>query len=103
MNMATVTFDTLEAVRRLKEAGYEEKQAEAIVRVIGQALITMQKIHFIRAQWDAEAQVWVATSDDVAGLATEAQTLKELSDKLDSMVPELLQLNEGSTASVIPF
>lgn len=63
----------------------------------------MQKIHFIRAEWDAEAQVWVATSDDVAGLATEAQTLEELSAKLDSMVPELLQLNEGSTASVIPF
>jgi predicted RNase H-like HicB family nuclease len=63
----------------------------------------MQKIHFIRAEWDAEAKVWVATSDDVPGLATEAVTLEELSSKLDVMVPELLQLNEGSTEAEIPF
>jgi len=63
----------------------------------------MQKIHFIRAEWDAEAKVWVATSDDVPGLATEAETLEALSAKLDIMVPELLQLNEGETSSEIPF
>jgi predicted RNase H-like HicB family nuclease len=63
----------------------------------------MQKIHFIRAEWDAEAKVWVATSDDVPGLATEAATLEELSSKLDVMVPELLQLNEGITSTEIPF
>lgn len=56
MNMATVTFDTLEAVRRLKEAGYEEKQAEAIVRVIGQAqdrLVTTDHFdsRFTLLQW----------------------------------------------------
>ncbi len=33
--MGAITFDTLAAVQRLREAGYEEKQAEAIVRVIG--------------------------------------------------------------------
>ena len=30
----------------------------------------MQKALFIRAEWDEEASVWVATSDDVPGLAT---------------------------------
>ncbi|MEY3134927.1 MAG: hypothetical protein RJA39_809, partial [Pseudomonadota bacterium] len=25
----------------------------------------MQKIYFVRAEWDEEAKVWVATSDDV--------------------------------------
>lgn len=45
------------------------------------------------AQWDAEAQVWVATSDDVPGLATEADTLDSLGKKLAIMVPELLDLN----------
>jgi len=30
----------------------------------------MVKVLFIRAEWDAEAAVWVATSDDVPGLAT---------------------------------
>lgn len=65
--------------------------------------MNMQKIHFIRAEWDAAAKVWVATSDDVPGLATEAATLEALSDKLETMVPELLQLNEGITSSEIPF
>ena len=31
---------------------------------------------FIRADWDVEAQVWVATSDDVPGLVAEAETEK---------------------------
>ncbi|MDP2751322.1 MAG: DUF1902 domain-containing protein [Rhodocyclaceae bacterium] len=53
----------------------------------------MQKTLFIRAEWDAEASVWVATSDDVPGLATEADTLEALSTKLESMVPELLEAN----------
>ena len=30
---------------------------------------------FVRAEWDEEARVWVATSDDVPGLATEALTM----------------------------
>lgn len=45
------------------------------------------------AQWDAEAQVWVATSDDVPGLVTEADNLEDLRKKLAVMVPELLDLN----------
>ena len=55
----------------------------------------MAKVLFIRAEWDADASVWVATSDDVPGLATEAETLEALSSKLDSMVPELLDANLG--------
>jgi hypothetical protein len=35
----------------------------------------MNKLFFIRAEWDEEAAVWVATSDDVPGLATEAATM----------------------------
>jgi predicted RNase H-like HicB family nuclease len=50
----------------------------------------MPKILFIRAEWDDEADVWVATSDDVPGLATEAETIEALSSKLQTMVPELL-------------
>lgn len=51
----------------------------------------------INAVWDANAEVWTAASDDVPGLATEAETLETLTQKLRVMVPELLQLN-----SVIP-
>ena len=47
----------------------------------------------IQADWDDEATVWVAISDDVPGLATEAETLEHLIEKLKIMVPELLDLN----------
>lgn len=63
----------------------------------------MTKILFIRAEWDAEAGVWVATSDDVPGLATEAATLEALSAKLDSMVPELLDANGYPDGPEVPF
>lgn len=53
----------------------------------------MNKPYFVRAEWDEEAAVWVATSDDVPGLVTEAQTLEALDTKLRSMVPELLDAN----------
>jgi len=45
----------------------------------------------VRSQWDSEAKVWVATSDDVLGLATEAATPDELVAKLQVMIPELLE------------
>jgi predicted RNase H-like HicB family nuclease len=47
----------------------------------------------IEASWDPEADVWVATSDDVPGLATEASTVEELTRKLKILVPELLEAN----------
>jgi predicted RNase H-like HicB family nuclease len=53
----------------------------------------MNKPYFVRAEWDAVAGVWVATSDDVPGLVTEAETIEALDDKLKSMVPELLEAN----------
>lgn len=47
----------------------------------------------VSAFWDAEAAVWVATSDDVPGLATEADTIEALSQKSREMVPDLLLSN----------
>lgn len=47
----------------------------------------------VRAMWDEEAKVWVATSDDVPGLATESPTLDALVPKLMVMIPELLDAN----------
>lgn len=63
----------------------------------------MQKTLFIRAEWDALADVWVATSDDVPGLVTEADTLEALSIKLESMVPELLDANGDVDTEDVPF
>ena len=63
----------------------------------------MQKIYFVRAEWDDEARVWVATSDDVPGLVTEAETLEGLSAKLQVLVPELLDANGISDGDSVPF
>jgi predicted RNase H-like HicB family nuclease len=57
----------------------------------------------VRAVWDDEANVWVASSSDIDGLATEASTLEELHTNVLVMVEELLALNGGSFAgSEIP-
>ena len=51
------------------------------------------KAYFVRAEWDAEAAVWAATSDDVPGLVTEADTIEALDAKLKNRAPELLEAN----------
>ena len=47
----------------------------------------------IKAVWDPAARVWVASSKEVPGLCTEAETLEMLIEKLRMIVPELLQAN----------
>lgn len=47
----------------------------------------------VNADWDAEAGVWVATSEDVPGLVTEADSIEALKAKLQVLVPELLEAN----------
>ncbi|MDI9571046.1 MAG: DUF1902 domain-containing protein [Pseudomonadota bacterium] len=47
----------------------------------------------VEAHWDHEAQVWVASSDDVPGLITEAETTELLFEKLKILIPELLEAN----------
>jgi predicted RNase H-like HicB family nuclease len=62
--------------------------------------------YIVKAEWDEEASVWVATSDDVPGLVTEAATLERLVEKLRSMVPEMLELNgllPADAAALAPF
>jgi hypothetical protein len=58
---------------------------------------------FVRAEWDEVAHVWVATSDDVPGLATEDDTVEGLIEKLKVMIPELLAINETSGETDVPF
>jgi predicted RNase H-like HicB family nuclease len=60
----------------------------------------------VHAIWDEEAKVWVATSDDVPGLATEADTSEFLVEKLKILIPELLEANgvlESGVQGEIPF
>jgi predicted RNase H-like HicB family nuclease len=49
----------------------------------------MHRYHLI-VEWDDEARVWVASSDDIPGLATGAASLGALMQKLGVVIPELL-------------
>ena len=63
----------------------------------------LEKPLFVRADWDEEARIWVATSNDVPGLATEEETLEGLIQKLKIMIPELLAANGEVKENEIPF
>lgn len=57
----------------------------------------------IYATWDDDAKVWVATSEDVPGLATEADSCEALVQKLKVMIPELLDANGYADGDSFPF
>jgi hypothetical protein len=45
----------------------------------------------IHADWDPEAAVWVATTNDLKGLLTESDTIEALRTKLPGMIVDLLE------------
>ena len=45
----------------------------------------------VHADWDPDAQVWVATTQDVKGLVTEADSIEALRAKLPNMILDLLE------------
>lgn len=53
----------------------------------------MHKKFLVTAQWDSDAGVWVATSDDIPGLVTEAKSLDDLLERVLAVAPELLDDN----------
>ena len=60
----------------------------------------------VKAIWDNEARVWVATSQDVPGLITESESLEDLVQKLKTLIPELLEANGSISkfkSTEIPF
>jgi predicted RNase H-like HicB family nuclease len=63
----------------------------------------MKKPLQVRAFWDDDAKVWVAESDDVPGLATEAESVDQLVEKLKVLIPELLAENGLPSSGDIPF
>lgn len=50
----------------------------------------------VRAVWDSEAGVWVAESEDVPGLVTEADSVEALEAKLTGLIQDLLEDENGS-------
>ena len=57
----------------------------------------------ITAFWDDEAKVYVAESEDVPGLVTEADTVSALVQKLKVLIPELLEENGYPEGDEITF
>ena len=51
----------------------------------------------IDARWDAEASVWIATSNDVAGLVVEADTWPAMIEEVRLVLPDLLELSGEGT------
>ncbi|MBK8507195.1 MAG: DUF1902 domain-containing protein [Candidatus Competibacter sp.] len=55
----------------------------------------------IHAQWDDEAHVWYATSEDVPGLCAQSNTFDELVEVARGLTPELLEANHVEIAGAI--
>ena len=56
----------------------------------------------VRAEWDPEAEVWVAEGANLPGLVTEAETVDLLFQKLKVMVPELLSFSPDLASGFLP-
>ncbi|MBR3227626.1 MAG: DUF1902 domain-containing protein, partial [Erysipelotrichaceae bacterium] len=57
-------------------------------------------IHF---DWDNDAKVWIATSDDIPGLVLESESFDLLTERVRTAVPELLEMNQLSPALDLLF
>jgi hypothetical protein len=57
----------------------------------------------ISAIYDPAARVFVATSNDVPGLVTEAPSMDVLQRELEILIPELLRANNLGSEARIPF
>ena len=57
----------------------------------------------VNATWDKQAHLWIATSDDIDGLAVEAKTMEILEPKVTDAIHDLIELNGmRSTLSEVP-
>ena len=63
----------------------------------------VNKPFFVSAEWDEEARVWVATSDDVPGLVAEDDSFENLILRIKVMIPELLSAKGHLVDNEIPF
>jgi hypothetical protein len=59
--------------------------------------------YVITTAWDAEAEVWTATTEDIPGLVLESGSLDALIERVRGAVPELLALNGKEPADIPLF
>lgn len=60
----------------------------------------MDDTKHIQAQYDPDARMWWAESEDVPGLVSEAPTLDALMERVAAVVPELLAANGAAPGPV---
>ncbi|MBR1579761.1 MAG: DUF1902 domain-containing protein [Selenomonadaceae bacterium] len=53
----------------------------------------MVEEYVVRLDWDEEAEVWIATSDEIKGLVLESDNVDTLVQRTLKAVPELLEIN----------
>lgn len=53
----------------------------------------MNMEYIINFTWDGEADVWIATSNDIPGLVLESGSFDALIERTRFAIPELLELN----------
>ena len=63
----------------------------------------MQNEYQVKIEYDSEAAVWIATSENVVGLVLESESLDELTKKVLDAVPELVELNKLPKYQTINF
>lgn len=52
--------------------------------------------YVVKFLWDNEADVWIATSDDIPGLVLESGSFDALLERVRFAVPELLELGNDN-------
>ena len=56
--------------------------------------------YIINFTWDSEANVWIATSNDIPGLVLESGSFDALLERTRFAIPELLSLNDSDNQSL---
>ncbi len=47
----------------------------------------------VKAEWDSDAKVWVATTEDIAGFVAEADSFDALQPRVMAVLADLIELN----------
>ena len=59
--------------------------------------------YFVQLDWDPEAGVWIATSEDIPGLVLESGSIDALIERVKYAAPELLALNNAQAEGALHF
>ena len=95
--MSALAFDTYKAVTALKQAGFEEAQAEAVVNTMGEALggnvATKADLTEVRAALEADI---AAVKTDLAAVRTEMETLRaDMAEQFAALYKQLWLMAVG--------